>query len=118
MAYEMQGKIISVGDKLTMGASGFVKREFVLDASSEKYKNEIKFELHKERADLIDRRHVGELARVTFDIRGSEWNGRHYVNLVAYGVVCDECAPVEPGAVEDYGGGVGEPVADVGPGLF
>ena len=65
--------------------SGFFKREFVI-TTEEQYPQDIIFEMHKERSEAVASRQQGERIRVYFDIRGREWNGRYFNNLVAWKV--------------------------------
>ena len=79
--YEMTGSIFRIMEMQTF-ASGFTKREFVLE-TGDKYPQQIKFECVKDRCSLLDSRQTGEQVRVTFSIRGNEYEGRFYVNLQA-----------------------------------
>jgi len=63
--------------------SGFYKREFVV-STQEQYPQDIKFELFKEKCDMIANVQDGEMIKVLFDIRGNEYNGKYYNNLVAW----------------------------------
>ena len=63
--------------------SGFKKRTFVLK-TDEKYPQELKMELHKDDVDHLDKFTEGSPVEVFFNIRGNEYNGRHFVDLVAW----------------------------------
>lgn len=63
--------------------SGFYKREFVV-TTQEQYPQDIKFELFKEKCDMIANVNDGDMVKVLFDIRGNEYNGKYYNNLVAW----------------------------------
>ena len=82
MAYELEGTIKVIMDVQTFG-SGFTKREFVLTTDSEKYPQDIKMEFVKDRISLLDGYKAGQRVKVGFDLRGSEHNGRYYVNVAA-----------------------------------
>jgi single-strand DNA-binding protein len=84
MQYEMTGTIKTVMEPQTF-ASGFCKREFVLD-TGEKYNNEIKFECVKEKTSLLDNVRPGDEVVVNFAVQGREYNGKYFVSLVAWGV--------------------------------
>jgi single-strand DNA-binding protein len=84
MTYEMTGTITAVMEPQTF-ASGFCKREFVLD-TGEKYNNEIKFECVKEKTALLDNVRTGDEVVVKFAVQGREYNGKYFVSLVAWGV--------------------------------
>ena len=60
--------------------SGFTKREFVLTVESV-YPEEIKFELLKEKCSLLDQFNTGDQVKVSFNIRGREWQGKYFTNL-------------------------------------
>ena len=87
MAYEMTGTIKSIGDLQTF-PSGFEKRELVLCDDDPRFPQDIAFGFTRERTKLLDSFAVGERAKVSFDIRGREYNGpsglRHFVDLNAW----------------------------------
>jgi hypothetical protein len=65
-------------------ASGFTKREFVIEVPDGNYPQMVKFEAVKERTKLLDDLAIGDEVLVTFDIRGNEYKERFYVNLNAW----------------------------------
>lgn len=83
--FELEGKLKVVEEVQTF-ASGFSKREFVVEVEDGKYPQLIKFDLLKEKTSLIDNFQPGDNLHVTFDIGGREYNGRYYVNLNAWKV--------------------------------
>lgn len=64
--------------------SGFTKREFVLKVEDGSYPQNIKFELLKDKTMLIEGYQPGDPMKVSFNIRGNEYNGKYYNNLVAW----------------------------------
>ncbi len=82
-SYELEGTVKVIEDTQTF-ASGFSKREFVVEVEDGKFPQSIKFECVKEKASLIDHFSVGDPVKVYFDIRGNEYKGRYYVNLNAW----------------------------------
>lgn len=78
--YEASGKIKVINDTQSF-ASGFSKREFVVTTAHDKYPQDLKFEVVKDRCSLLDNLKVGQDVQVSFDIRGNEFNGKYYVNL-------------------------------------
>lgn len=82
MKYELEGKVLKVDETQTF-ASGFQKREFVVETEG-KYPQEIKLETLKDDCDKLDKIREGDIVNVSFNIRGNEYNGKHYVNLVAW----------------------------------
>ena len=80
--YELTGAVRLINDTQTF-ASGFSKREFVVE-TGDKYPQLIKLEAVKDRVADLDKISVDDVVNVSFDIRGSEYKERHYVNLVAW----------------------------------
>ncbi len=84
MSFELSGKIKVLFDRQDF-ASGFYKREFVITTEGD-YPQDIKFELLKDKVSLIEPFSTGSDVKVSFDVRGSEYNGKYYNNLVAWKV--------------------------------
>ena len=84
-SFELQGTIQSIGELQTFN-KGFTKREFILEVKDGKYPQSLKMECIKDKTALLDKISKGDQVNVNFDIRGSEYNGRHYVNLHAWKV--------------------------------
>jgi len=82
--YELTGAVRLIHDPQTF-ASGFTKREFVVE-TGDKYPQLIKLECVKDGVKHLDGIRVNDVVNVSFDIRGSEYKERHYVNLVAWKV--------------------------------
>lgn len=82
-AYELIGSIKVIGDIQSFN-SGFSKRELVVTIPDGNYPQDICVEFHKERADLLNGLAVGDNVKVTFNLRGREYNGRYYNTLVAW----------------------------------
>jgi hypothetical protein len=81
--YEMQGSVKWIGETQSF-ASGFTKREFVLTSAHDKYPQDIKFEVVKDKCTVLDQFSVGQDVTVSFDVRGNEYNGKYYVNLACW----------------------------------
>lgn len=79
---EIEGSVKIVFDTQTF-SSGFQKKEFVL-TTKEQYPQDVKFELVKDRIDLIDAYKPGDNLKVHFNVRGNEYNGKYFVNLQAW----------------------------------
>lgn len=78
--YEATGKIKVIQETQTF-PSGFSKREFVVTIGDDKYPQDIKYEVVKDKCSMLDQYSVGQDVTVNFDIRGNEYNGKYYVNL-------------------------------------
>lgn len=105
-SFELEGTVKVISEVQTF-ASGFSKREFVVEVEDGKYPQAIKFECVKEKTSLTDGLSEGDPVKVTFDIRGNEYNGRYYVNLNAWKVeragAGGGAAPVEEMGFADEG---------------
>lgn len=86
---EIKGKIIVIGKTQTIGAKDFLKREIVIE-TEEKYPQKIKVDFTQGACDLLDKVNVGEIATISVNIRGTEYQGKYYVNLVGWKITTDE----------------------------
>jgi hypothetical protein len=93
--YEATGKIKLINDTQSF-PSGFTKREFVVTTSHDKYPQDLKFEVVKDKCAMLDTFKSGEDVQVNFDIRGNEYNGKYFVNLSCW-------------KIQTAGGGTGGP---------
>lgn len=78
--YEASGTIKKIFDTQTF-PSGFTKREFVLTTSSDRYPQDLKFEVVKDKCSMLDDFEPDQEVVVSFDIRGNEYQGKYFVNL-------------------------------------
>jgi hypothetical protein len=81
--YETAGKLKWIGDTQSF-PSGFTKREFVVTTAADKYPQDLKFEVVKDKCPLLDPFELGQDVQVSFDIRGNEYNGKYFVNLACW----------------------------------
>ena len=82
-SFEITGTLRKLFEPQTF-ASGFSKREFVVEVPDGNYPQMIKFEIVKDRITQLDAHAVGDEIKVSFDIRGNEYKERFYVNLNAW----------------------------------
>jgi hypothetical protein len=82
MSYDLTGTIRQIDNEQTF-QSGFSKREFVV-TTHDKYPQEIKLEFQKDKCGQLNQFRSGDAVTVSFNLRGNEYNGRFYVNLVAW----------------------------------
>jgi hypothetical protein len=87
--YETEGTLKLLYDTQTF-ASGFAKREFVVEVPDGKYPQMLKFECVKDKISMLDGVKIGDPVKVAFDIRGSEYKERFYVNLNAWKITKGE----------------------------
>lgn len=83
MAYDLTGKIKLIQDAQTF-SSGFTKREMVVTVEDGKFPQEINLEFLQDKVGLLDTVQIGQEVKVSFDIRGREYNGRYFNNLVGW----------------------------------
>jgi len=85
MAYELTGKVKLIQDPQTFN-SGFTKREMVVTVEEGKYPQDINIEFVQDKVSLLESVQPGQQITVMFDIRGREYNGRYFNNLVGWKV--------------------------------
>ena len=83
MAFEVEGKLHRVFPTEQKSAS-FSAREFVLEIPDGNYPQLVKFQAVQERCALLDSFREGDRVKVSFDLRGREWNGKYLTNLNAW----------------------------------
>ncbi|NCC51397.1 MAG: DUF3127 domain-containing protein [Spartobacteria bacterium] len=100
-SYDLTGKVKVVMDTQTFD-SGFKKREFVVTMEDSRYPQDICFETLAEKISILDNIKPDQEVKVSFDIRGREYNGRYFNNLSAWKIevlsqapAADESSPVE-----------------------
>ena len=93
----------------------FKKREFVLTDNSSQYPQHILFQLTQDRCSLMDAYNVGDEIKVTFNLRGREWQSPQgeikYFNSL-------DVWRIEGGSAKNSSSSVAEqeaPVANAGP---
>ena len=89
MAYELTGKVKLIQEPQTF-SSGFTKREVIVTVEDGKYPQDISLEFLQDKISLLDNVSEGQKIKVFFDIRGREYNGRYYNNLVGWKLEMDE----------------------------
>ena len=69
---EIQGTIKMIDETKTYGNNGFRKRELVL-TTEEQYPQHIMVEFVQDKTDLLNSCQVGQLVKVSINLRGREW---------------------------------------------
>lgn len=83
MALEVTGRIHRIFETEQKSAT-FQTREFVLEVPDGNYPQLIKFQAVQERCTMLDQYSEGDQVKVSFDLRGREWNGKFLTNLNAW----------------------------------
>ena len=106
MAYEITGKVKILQEAETF-ASGFTKRCVVVTVEDGKYPQDINLEFVQDSVSKLDSVNEGDTVTVTFDIRGKEYNGRYFNNLVGWKISVDSAgqaptsSPAEPAPLDN-----------------
>jgi single-strand DNA-binding protein len=98
MAFEVEGRLHRIFPTEQKSAS-FSAREFVLEVPDGNYPQLIKFQTVQDKCAQLDHYREGERVKVSFDLRGREWNGKFLTNLNAW--------RIDRGSAEEDGGGNG-----------
>ena len=100
MTYELTGKVKLVQDPQTF-SSGFTKREVVVTVEDGKYTQDINLEFLQDKVSLLDNVSEGQEIKIFFDIRGREYNGRYFNNLVGWKIESKESGGDEQPPIPD-----------------
>jgi hypothetical protein len=87
MSLEITGRLI-VKMPTQQIKESFKKREFVIE-TTEQYPQKIKLELTQDKCDVLDTYKEGDILKVSFNLRGSLWQEKYYVNLQAWRIQLD-----------------------------
>lgn len=82
MALEVEGVLHKKFDTESK-TDTFQAREFVIKTDGT-YPQFVKFQLVQDRCSAIDPYNEGDNIKVSFDLRGREWNGKYFTNLNAW----------------------------------
>lgn len=80
---KIEGTIKLIEEAKSFGSNGFTKRIFVL-TTDEKYPQDVALELYNDSCNAIDEYKVGDRIEAEYNVRGSEYNGKYFVNLNAW----------------------------------
>lgn len=101
MAFEVSGKIIKILPVESKSAT-FQTREFVIEIPDGNYTQFVKFQLTQDRCGLVDAYKEGDMVKVSFNLRGREWQGKYFTNLDAWRIDADSAgASASPGAAKN-----------------
>lgn len=87
--HTLEGKIVEIGEEQTW-PSGFAKvTAIIAEGGSDLDTDQIPVEFTRiakggnDGIALLDRCEVGDTVHVTYELRGREWQGRHFLNISA-----------------------------------
>jgi len=75
---EVSGKVVFVGQTESVGQNGFTKRLVVVE-TAEQYPQKIPIDFVKDKTSLLDNIAIGQEVKVQINLRGSESNGRWFL---------------------------------------
>lgn len=84
--FSITGTVHHVGAVETRGAKGFQVQSLVLAVADGEFEQYVKFEVTGKKVEILRPVEVGMDATVHFDLRGREWQGKFFTNLVAWKV--------------------------------
>lgn len=82
MTYQAEGVVHKIFDE-EQKSDRFKAREFVIE-TEDQYPQMIKFQLVNDKCDLASGHNEGDRVKVSFDLRGREWQGKYFTNLQAW----------------------------------
>jgi hypothetical protein len=86
------GKVILIGNTEEVGQNGFTKRMLVVE-TDEQYSQKIAIDFVKDKTSILDSYKIGDAVNVSINLRGSEYNGRYFVNLQGWRIQKTDGAP-------------------------
>jgi len=98
MSFELEGKLHKIFE-VERKSDKFQARDFVVEMADGNYPQFIKFQCVQERTGIVDAFKEGDTVKVSFDLRGREWNGKYFTNLNAWRVesgVAEQATPSMP----------------------
>ncbi|MFN8338488.1 MAG: DUF3127 domain-containing protein [Saprospiraceae bacterium] len=84
MTFEIEG-ILHKKFEIESKSASFQTREFVISTDGT-YPQYVKFQLTQDKCGIVDAMNEGEKIKVSFDLRGREWQGKYFTNLNAWKV--------------------------------
>jgi single-strand DNA-binding protein len=82
MTFEIEG-LLHKKYETESKSSSFQTREFVITTEGT-YPQFVKFQLTQDKCGLLDSFQEGQKLKVSFDLRGREWQGKYFTNLNAW----------------------------------
>ena len=97
---EVIGKIKKIDETKTFGTSGFRKRELVI-TTNEQYPQMLLIEFVQDKCDLLNSYEVGHDVKISINLRGREWQDKHFNSLELWKIEVLTAAAVAPAHVPD-----------------
>ena len=99
--YKVKGLIKVIGDTVQV-TEKFSKREIVITVEDGKYSQHISLQATGDKTSLLDGYKVGEEVKASFNLRGREWQDKHFNSLELWEIdLLTPAAAVAPAHVPD-----------------
>ena len=108
---QLTGRIIEISEVMQITES-FKKCELVIK-TDEQYPQEIKFDLVNKNVELRNALQVGQDVIVSFNLRGSSYQGKRYVNLQAWRIDLVSVQRATPNTNQQYSHNQFQPIHQV-----
>ena len=76
---DITGKIHLLSETESIGANEFKKRQIVIE-TEEEYSRKIPIDFVQEKTVLLDGLEEGQNVKISFNLKGSESNGKHFLS--------------------------------------
>jgi hypothetical protein len=83
---EVFGKVIVLGETMTVGSAGTFKKRTIVIETDEQYKQTIPVDFVQDKTEILNAYKVGESVKIGINIRGNEYNGKYYVSLNGWNI--------------------------------
>lgn len=102
---EIKGTIKVIGEVVSVGTSGFTKRELII-TTEEQYPQHICIEFHKDKTSLLDTLKVGQQVTAHINLRGREWTSpqgevKYFNTIQGWKIDSEVIAPIQESNVAD-----------------
>ena len=115
MSHAISGSVHLIQEAQTF-ASGFTKRELVLKVEDGQYEQFINLEFHADNVSKLDGLNEGDFVTIDFNIRGREYNGRYFNNLVGWKINVEKQAETSGSDdIEDFKKQLESPATEADP---
>jgi len=83
---EVLGKVIVLGETMTVGSAGTFRKRTLVVETNEQYKQTIPIDFVQDKCDILNAYKVGDNVKIGINIRGNEYNGKYYVSLNGWNI--------------------------------
>jgi hypothetical protein len=83
---EVFGKIIVLGETMTVGSAGTFRKRTIVVETQEQYPQTIPIDFVQDKTEILNAYKVGESVKICINIRGNEYNGKYYVSLNGWNI--------------------------------